>query len=262
MSCVGNYENLEDCSIEPRLYRNIVLKGGTNATLLADLITARTKPASFYETHVKTLCIFKRIRMVDAITVINACRGITSLAIWIPIKVLINDLYVAGTQLQRLSCHTKNLVGVTPEFPYFTGSLFRTITHLDIVMTDVPEWQNLRVLDNLTHLSFYLMNMDTDEVGTNLTCPIVLPSSLRLCIMFMDADFLSALSETFLTIHDPRLVVATEFDNIKLDAQLKQHLLQWEDDDYCKQWGAQSRPDVWQLAESMVETRLAAISKR
>lgn len=135
----------------------------TERTRLTDALDA--KPAAFFATHVKSLCIPFSVELKDAARALSLCSGATRLAFWPDdSKEWSLSSLIAQLPLQRLSIEIMHFLHLLADksCPWFTH-----ITHLELIFFSVEDVepqsleQKLALLPHLTHICLnvgYLYN--------------------------------------------------------------------------------------------------------
>ncbi|KAJ7600778.1 hypothetical protein C8J56DRAFT_17512 [Mycena floridula] len=255
---------------EQALYRCITLEDEISTDLFVDMIRSRCRADTFYQSHVRTLCLAVALEIPDLILLLSASSGVTQLGIsnWyrgkssIPeVDAYLDTLLTSGARPSKLSCDLR--WGLYPRIPgthRFAFPFFQNVTHLEIYNFEHArtfEAKQLHSLTNLTHLSILLLETTESRVLT-LLHTLSLPDSILACIIFMDGlDFVDPLlSES----KDPRVVFALFDDKVVPRNFLRRNLL---DPEYyfVKQWGRLDKDemDVWEEAERVVKVQRAEL---
>ncbi|RDB15905.1 hypothetical protein Hypma_003561 [Hypsizygus marmoreus] len=200
--------------MESIIYYTVTLSSINVCSLFLRAVDSR--PASFFATNVKSLCIPGDIPLKDAMRIITVCQGVVNLAYWIdhaqpppPFS------YLSSLQPERLSMNIHGLCGSTDHIVDFHHPFFAMVTHLEIV-----DWSfslsGYEHLPCLTHLA-----VDIDQYSSVLverlqhileSCPQL---RVLLCLM-SDEDMAFDAAEALSRENDAdcRLLVMFDFDPI------------------------------------------------
>lgn len=226
------------------------------------------------------LCLKNGASLTDTITIIAACTGIYSLALWghtgqAHEAQLVQLLHSLPLRLRRFSCGLE-LFQQNPRTPDFTLPFFQSLTHFEILLRedDYPKsWSGLRELVNMTHFSLYLPDSAIyEEPGTTIPSFIHtvlphLPESVQIFMPFFDWNLIIAdvgVTAQWLSKEcDIRVVFGTgsEYETPdegedEYDAELLNFVVWRGYPSYLQDWGRlpEGALDVWELAK-IVQTR-------
>ncbi|KAF9263746.1 hypothetical protein L218DRAFT_864298 [Marasmius fiardii PR-910] len=206
--------------IEWSIYHTIVLDFPRKRTQLF-LQTLHSRPSSFFATRVQRLYLTDQVSISDAHKILSVCTGVSSLACWAHPghETGFKPLLGTNCSLSRLSIRIQTLVDSTDNVP-FHHSLFRNLTHLDIVNpprytgtgteedeeTPKPKtaiaWESLCLLPKLRHVTFGQVKMDNHRDIIVRSLPFLLRNCVlleHLVVLTTDervVDVLSALKDS------------------------------------------------------------------
>ncbi|KAF6747830.1 hypothetical protein DFP72DRAFT_918365 [Ephemerocybe angulata] len=205
--------------VEPILYRHIPINNPRTLSLLHRTITSDTssKPASFFRTHVKSICIGDRWmdKVGQLLDILSACSNVTRLStigtiILVPSHM--DDCRVGNHAVwerlrpTRLSISHNLFMPTHRHFRFTTGGpgptptcdlnpLFTNVTHLEISCLDLTleeelaahdvsdwSWPSLLLLTSLTHLCI-APRFITNTVGWADESIPWFPPSLVVCVL-------------------------------------------------------------------------------
>ncbi|KAJ7584072.1 hypothetical protein C8J56DRAFT_197257 [Mycena floridula] len=245
--------------IERALYRTIILYDGSStvrpAAKFADMIKSRLRPNTFYQNHIKVLCITS-VYHSDLITMFPAISGVESLAIRSCFlgkdnveldATKLNVLTLTGPRPTKLFCSwswTHPPLESLNSFPL--PMLFQNVTHLELcVVPRAFDGKRFHCLKQLTHLSI----IDTaGSTATAIWFPALiqrlhLADSIAVCIICSRLLFKDETGND-LPSPDPRVVLVTDQRKIT-------HF-----DPFIRQWGRRpvdsQEVDMWEQAEQTV----------
>ncbi|KAF9449820.1 hypothetical protein P691DRAFT_519853 [Macrolepiota fuliginosa MF-IS2] len=206
--------------ILPIIY-NMVTLGSDDTALF--MRTLASKPAEFFATHVKCLCLSASVKPNDAERILSTCTGVKILAFWVDYLSAFPDSsispLISPLSLRRLSIEAQHLYSMCQSTPKPSGGLDRSwythLTHLDVVFWH-PSY-TLPYLSNfpsLTHVGIWHPNglVDDDVIQP------VLDSCKRLEILLVVVDEGDLdLIQNPLTSQDPRVVLMPYPSTVILD---------------------------------------------
>lgn len=157
--------------IAPIIY-NMVTLGSEDTALF--LRTLASKPAEFFATHVKCLCLSVSVTPVDAEKILSICSGVRRLAFWVnylsafPGKSITH--LISPLSLRRLSIEARHLRSLRQSSLKARAGedsrWYTNLTHLDIVFW--PEDTSLTLPDlthfrSLTHVGLWQSHRPVEE---------------------------------------------------------------------------------------------------
>ncbi|KAJ7584082.1 hypothetical protein C8J56DRAFT_197438 [Mycena floridula] len=259
--------------IERALYRTIILHGSPDlAAIFADTIKSRLRPKTFYQSHIKVLCITS-VHHSDLIAMLPVVSGVDSLAIrsCYPGKdkveldtTKLNDLTLTGPRPTRLFCSwswTRPPLDSPNSFPL--PLLFQNVTHLELdVVPREFDGKRFHCLKHLTHLSIVSKFCETTTWLPSLVQRLHLADSITVCIIFSRFHRFRNEHSNDLTSSDARIVLAT--DHYIHERAFDERIL-WRNmvhlDHFIRQWGRRpadsQEMDMWEQAEQMVKAQRA-----
>lgn len=181
--------------IEPLLYRVLFISSTSRgmrmhgfltipSNILVNLIS--TKPASFFESSVKHIFFSASdvVPLSSVKAILAACPGITSL---FPARSEVpTNVRPLGTILPSLRRLSIDVTDLFPAHLDFTESVFRNLTHLEILHSWNPRnpkmsdlWNSLALIPHLTHISFnsislYTVTSANMQANARLQCIVIL----------------------------------------------------------------------------------------
>jgi hypothetical protein len=219
---------------------------------------------------------------VDSLTILKACQGVESLHIWSTIWVHFrergnfqNFITSPSITLSPRRLFIRDVLSNRRDLSHFGHAIFRNLTHLEVDMFSKWEWDTLRELNCLTHLSLEVdSDMDSRTVSRMVT---QFPNSLKI-IIFWAPEYLFGVRhapgsegeildgdeavEVMKSIQDgqtdQRGVLGDRAGNLKARSERDpqwnlDRILAWESSN-ASRFDA-SRKDYWTLAEELVERR-------
>lgn len=155
--------------------------------------TLASKPAEFFATHVRCLCLSISVNPKDAERILSTCTGVRNLAFWVDYLSAFPDSsishLISSLSLQRLSIEAHHLQAIyddsfgsssSPNHTWYAG-----LTQLDIVFWGDDEDSHalpyLSQLQSLTQLGLWHPHTAVDEA----LIPLVLSACERLEILLL-----------------------------------------------------------------------------
>jgi hypothetical protein len=223
--------------IEPLIYETVILGRSRLGEVHQFLRTLRSRPASFFATHVKTLVLTSIVTPEQATCIASVCTGVVNLSCSVPSPALLpamDDL----RHLRRLSIIAR---GRPVREPDFAHALYANVTHLEII-TDGDGWTTwspscFAHLPRLTHLA---LTFEGDATLENLDALDAIPPSLRVLAILAHNDFVSCVTLDLVreNFEDERVAFMREGD----------HVQDWLG-------GLRGRENMWTRAESIVRAQ-------
>lgn len=175
--------------------------------------TLASKPAEFFATHVKCLCLSVSVEPADAEKILFTCTGVKMLAFWVDYLSAFPDSsishLISPLPLHRLSIEAQHLHAIcqSPSNPSrdFDSIWYTHLTQLDVVFWPENDSYTIPCLTHfpcLTHVGLWHPHGLVDE---NVIL-FVLDSCERLEILLIVVDE-SDLAQIHLTFQDPRVVL-------------------------------------------------------
>jgi hypothetical protein len=209
-----------------------------NDTLKLFLRTAKQRPASFFDAHVKSVLICGSLQTVEFL---QCCSwsNVKNFACWGPSLVGVYP-FVQNLQPRRLSVRLD--IDIQPTIVTSPSGFFANLTHLEIL--DGDDWDDastIILLPSLTHLSFVFeerLSRPTSECMKEILSDC---KSLAVLLLLPNDNF------TLDPGWDSRLV-----------------LLWHESPEYVRDWenGCRGLPCIWTIAEEMVAQRKKQIQRK
>lgn len=253
------------------LYRIFIIDSLSRARKLARTITTGSKPASFYATRVKVICCTSHFSAEDFITILSACKGVSTLAFWT--QIFSSDYserivrIMQSLRLRRLSCKPSLIQASFEHSTLRALPHLLCLTHLEVVIADAG--QALFFFDALsslriTHLSVYNITFfDTTLLEARqclhglIPC---LPDTISVCIVF----FVRRTMSWALDPGDLRVLLAVDLYGDWTEHDLSfmrdnQMLLRGGISTFRKDWGhiPEGEIDMWEQAEIILAARNA-----
>jgi hypothetical protein len=220
---------------------------------------------------------------VDSLTILEACQGVEWLHLWSNIWVYFRKkknfqefLTSPSITLSPRRLFIRDVLTTRRDLNHFGHRIFRNLTHLEVDMSNRWEWDSLKELNRLTHLS---IDVDFYEMDTSRTVPRMVtqfPNSLKIIIFWAPEILLEAIngagSKGDLVV-DPAVEVMKSIQDGQTDqravlgartadveARSERSPSQWNPDRILWEWGSPPsydafREDFWTLAEKIVERR-------
>ncbi|KXN86503.1 hypothetical protein AN958_09975 [Leucoagaricus sp. SymC.cos] len=133
--------------ITPIIYDMVTLGSEDTALFLR---TLASKPARFFATHVKCLCLSVSVKPTDAERILSVCSGVRFLAFWVN---YLSALSIEAEHLRDL-CQSSEKKLLSKGVSAWSTNL----THLDIVFWPEDDWHvvpDLSQLSALTHVGLW-----------------------------------------------------------------------------------------------------------
>lgn len=256
------------CSrIDPILYRTLVIEQEETIVALARTIEFGSKPLSFYETRVQSLYLlpywsFRRDRSREVDIIVNTCTGVRCLVL---LGVVYPRMHLFH-KLQRLICPEEVLLPKSTHGnqTLTEGPYLRSLTHFALLPRngEIQSWDFLKSLP-ITHLFIPADNMD---IPSNLSLILKsLPTTIRTCVIAVEAQSLLTLSDKWLELCDERIVLSTAGENVETGSSLPPFVMRLDTGpSLFIEWGflTLEENEQWRLAEEMVRSRQASVMKQ
>lgn len=202
------------------------------------LRTMDSKPANFFQAHVKRLCLTIHVKPQTAARILSVCTGVHSLACWVDFRssnlFAVFPSLITALPLRRLSIDVGHLIGLLGSQPIWLSSL----THLDVIFwasiedsgSIIPGLDSLLIL---THLAF---NVELQRISaTSLSTIISACPHLEVLVIIVDEDAEDVEGADESVLDDPRIVYLP-YPNAVPD---------WEAP-------VRGQPDIWSRAQEIV----------
>ncbi|KAF6749868.1 hypothetical protein DFP72DRAFT_911929 [Ephemerocybe angulata] len=254
--------------VEPIIYREVVASGDQVYLFWRTLVSEKsTKPANFFDLHVKSLCfkrLFPQYDEVDdefeLVRVVQKCRGLQSIALrGYRIRFPAADtLNFTGDSVRRLS--TTIFINHWDERQFSHPGL-RKLTHLEFraqsPTSDDVNYATLQELTSLTHLSI----ITPCHKAANAAAIQHLPTSLRVFILFIcygRDDLVQELKNIDEGRIDDRVVIGIARDQVpNLVLQYGVVLPSFDLSDVFEDWKNPftTTNGIWSQAEEQIQRR-------
>ncbi|KAF7347342.1 hypothetical protein MVEN_01489900 [Mycena venus] len=216
--------------IDRVFYQSVTIRSRSNADKFLKLVDL--KPPGFFATTVKTLLFTTHPSELQRISILSACTGVQSLAVWNTILRSETLLQISQLSLRRLCISIKYVPAI------LAASTRSRITHLDLAFQlETPEYLvgDLRQLPCLTHVA---MDIDASPSIAKAVCE-------------------SCPNLQVLLILDYKPPAAAAIDSYSFDSRI---VVEESPSDLVEDWEAAPYgfPDMWTHAERVVADRKAA----
>ncbi|KAJ7585190.1 hypothetical protein C8J56DRAFT_143883 [Mycena floridula] len=267
--------------VERAIYRCVVINERQQAGLFSRMIRSGHRPASFYQNHVRTLCIIYPLRIHELLAILSACSSVQTLGMFHwedeeksmeELDVSLDALASSGPRPSKLSCDVRWTLHPEGHLePHrFNLPFFQNVTHLELYSYEnFPDFEGeyLHALTNLTHISLAMMIPGIPSVS-ELFSKLALTDNILVCIIHPRSyNSVTVFEAIDLCSKEPRVVFAfTPPDSGDLESQ-PEHIL-WreilDDGHFLKQWGrqAEGEMDMWEEAGSIVAAQRALQAAR
>ncbi|TFK26086.1 hypothetical protein FA15DRAFT_755274 [Coprinopsis marcescibilis] len=148
--------------LQPIIYRMVTIGAGDGDLFIR---TLTEKPPDFFHANVKHLCLTRPAEVGRAKRVLEVCKGVAHLALWVDVLGVLGPgsvaSLVATLPLQRLSIECRHFLDIFSNPSALPPIWYRSLTHLELVFWDydeAPPFPPLTALRSLTHLAIRGLN--------------------------------------------------------------------------------------------------------
>jgi hypothetical protein len=272
--------------VERVIYREVFLVTTEKGALFyrtlqgIEASSSSTKPKGFLASRVKSLFVKWEVEATLVAPILETCTGVTTIALYIP------DTH-ANPQLWNVTTSDK----LTPTSLAIPGSalpeanrdflqpIFRNLTRLELLWEDEEdldvEWETLRSLEHLTHLSVDMQFDSEDDTVLDIVEDLLgfCPESVRVFIFwvvfiaYFDPD--NKHFEGIMALHqgevDPRVVVGhstPDLNVMEARSAIGDRSMFMSYADIIAGWGrpSKARETIWSRAEDRIERRMKGLA--
>lgn len=264
--------------MERAIYREVFLVTAEMGALFHRTVqeietsSSSTKPKGFLASRVKSLFVKWEVEATLVAPILEGCTGVTVLALYIPDTHANPQLWVVTTS-DKLTPTSLAIPGsALPEANRdFLQPIFRNLTHLELLWEDEEEldveWETLRSLEHLTHLSVDMQFDSEDDTVLDIVEDLlgICPESVRVFIFwvvfsaYFEPD--SKHFEGIMALHrgeiDKRVVVGHSTPGPDL-TEARSGIMFMTYADIMAGWGrpSKARETIWSRAEDRIERRM------
>ncbi|KAJ7578997.1 hypothetical protein C8J56DRAFT_334458 [Mycena floridula] len=260
--------------VERAWYGSITLNSSEDTDRLASMIESGCRPASFYQSHVQSICLAYTLYFTkeagNAICrILSACSAIHTLGIYHVDEdemhhASVLDMFSTAVRPSRLSLELRLLGNLEKlsNYPFFS-----LLTHLELWSYGFFEFDlsSLQCLVHLTYLALMSSSfVDSSENIIQFVSGLTLGDSIQVCVISVYASPVGQLLDwTTSNPIDPRIVFALD-DRYDLVFDRNTVIVRdfAERDIFVDQWGRrkiEGDPDMWEEAEGIIAARRPTI---